>query len=209
MQRQFLIFDADDTLWENNIYFEAAFDRFCEFLAHSSMSPAEIRGILDEIEIANTKIHGYGSRNFARNLAACYKHLAERDISEADLQAVMDFAHTILEQPIELLDGVEETIDELAGRHALTIFTKGDQEEQQIKIDRSGLARYFDHAAIVKEKNEQAYRKLADERGFCSEQTWMVGNSPKSDICPALNAGLECRVCSSPTHLGFGAGRGT
>ncbi|MDQ2712785.1 MAG: HAD hydrolase-like protein [Acidobacteriota bacterium] len=198
MRRQFLIFDADDTLWENNIYFEAAFDQFCDFLAHSSMSPAAIRSILDEIEIANTKIHGYGSRNFARNLAACYKHLAERDISEADLRVVMDFAHTILEQPIELLDGVEETIDELARRHALTIFTKGDPEEQQIKIDRSGLARYFDHAAIVKEKNEPAYRKLADERGFFPGQTWMVGNSPRSDIWPALDAGLNAVFVPHP-----------
>ena len=198
MQRRFLIFDADDTLWENNIYFEAAFDQFCDFLAHSSLSPTDIRGILDEIEIANAKIHGYGSRNFARNLAACYERLTQRDISEVDLVIVKDFAHTILERPIKLLDGVEDTINTLAERNALTIFTKGDPEEQQIKIDRSGLARFFEHSAIVKEKDEPAYRALAENRGFVPEHTWMIGNSPKSDICPALKAGLNAIFVPHP-----------
>ncbi len=191
MPRFSLIFDADDTLWENNIYFEAAFDQFCDFLAHSSMSPVEVRAVLDDIETANTRIHGYGSRNFARNLSACYQHLAQREIAENDLYIVMDFAHAILERPIELLDGVRETIEELAGRHTLTIFTKGDPEEQRIKIERSGLAPYFAHAAIVKEKNERAYRDLAAARAFRPPETWMIGNSPKSDIKPALEAGLN------------------
>ena len=88
--RQFLIFDADDTLWENNIYFEEAFDRFYDYLSHSSMSSAEVRGVLDEIEMTNARIHGYGSKNYARNLTECYRHLAERHIAEADLKAVQD-----------------------------------------------------------------------------------------------------------------------
>jgi putative hydrolase of the HAD superfamily len=198
LTRQHLIFDADDTLWENNIYFETAFEQFCEYLAHSSMSPEEIRAVLDEIEMTNAKIHGYGSRNFARNLATCYQHLAERDIAEADLRVVQDFAHAILEHPIELLEGVEETLLELSSRHELTMFTKGDSEEQRIKIDRSGLACYFQHAAIVKEKHEPAYRQLAAERGFQLEKTWMVGNSPKSDINPALAAGLSAVYVPHP-----------
>ena len=188
--RQNLIFDADDTLWENNIYFEEAFEQFCDYLAHSSMNPAEIRAVLDEIEIANAKLYGYGSKNFARNLATCYRHLSERHIAEKDLKTVMEFAHAILERPMELIEGVPETVAELSERHDLTIFTKGDEEEQRIKIDRSGIARYFRHAAVVKEKNQQAYRELAQERGFFSESTWMIGNSPKSDINPSLAAGL-------------------
>jgi putative hydrolase of the HAD superfamily len=190
-KRQFLIFDADDTLWENNIYFEAAFDQFCNFLAHSSMAPADVRAVLDEIEHVNSRIHGYGSRNFARNLAECYQHLSEREISDQDLKTVMDFAHAILERPMELIDGVAETVKELAGRHVLTLFTKGDPEEQRLKIDRSGLRDYFDHAAIVREKDESAYRKLSSERNFIAEDTWMIGNSPKSDIAPALKVGLN------------------
>jgi putative hydrolase of the HAD superfamily len=198
MQRQFLILDADDTLWENNIYFEAAFDQFCDYLAHSSLSAAEIRGVLDEIEGANAKIHGYGCRNFARNLGECLRCLAERDIRDADLEAVQEFAHAILEKPIELMDGVEETVAELSGRHDLTVFTKGDPEEQRLKIERSGLARYFQHTAIVKEKDQAAYHQLAAARAFLPERTWMIGNSPKSDINPALAAGLKAVYIPHP-----------
>lgn len=189
--RQNLIFDADDTLWENNIYFEEAFERFYEYLSHSSMSAAEVRGVLDEIEGTNAKIHGYGSKNYARNLEECYRHLAERHIADADLKAVQDFAHHILEKPIELIDGVEDTVAQLAQRHSLTLFTKGDSEEQRLKIDRSGLRDYFEHAAIVKEKNQAAYLDLAQQRKFDPACTWMIGNSPKSDINPSLAAGLN------------------
>jgi putative hydrolase of the HAD superfamily len=198
MQRQFLILDADDTLWENNIYFEAAFDQFCDYLAHSSLSAAEIRGVLDEIEAANAKIHGYGCRNFARNLGECLRRLAERDIRDADLKVVQEFAHAILDKPIELMDGVEETVAELSERHDLTVFTKGDSEEQRLKIERSGLAHYFQHTAIVKEKDQAAYHQLAAARAFLPERTWMIGNSPKSDINPALAAGLKAVYIPHP-----------
>ena len=85
---------------------------------------------------------------------------------DADLEAVKEFAHAILEKPIELMDGVEETVAELSERHDLTVFTKGDPEEQRLKIERSGLSRYFEHTAIVKEKNKAAYHQLAAERAF-------------------------------------------
>lgn len=191
MRRSFLIFDADDTLWENNIYFEAAFDQFCEYLNHSSLSPQQVRSVLDEIEIVNAQIHGYGSKNFARNLAQCFQHLSEREVSDRDLEAVQEFAYAILRRPIELIPGVLDTVAELSERHELTVFTKGDPDEQRLKIDRSGIAKYFQHSAIVKEKNEPAYRQLTTEREFVPERTWMIGNSPKSDINPALAAGLS------------------
>jgi putative hydrolase of the HAD superfamily len=196
--RQSLIFDADDTLWENNIYFEHAFEQFCCYLAHSSMSPGQIRDVLDEIEIANIKIHGYGSVNFARNLSECYRRLAERDISDRDLQAVKEYAYDILKRPVELLPGVVETLDELSPRHDLTLFTKGDPEEQRLKLDRSGLRDHFHHVAIVKEKDVAAYRQLATERGTEPARTWMIGNSPKSDINPALAAGLRAVFVPHP-----------
>ena len=193
-----MIFDADDTLWENHIYFEEAFEQFCRYLAHSSMSPAQIRTVLDEIEAINAKVNGYGYRNFGHNLACCFQRLAERDISDTDLAAVREFAHAILERPVELLTGVAETVSELSSRHNLTIFTKGDPEEQRRKIDRSGLTEYFQQYAIVKEKNEPAYRELARQRRFPSGATWMIGNSPKSDINPALAAGLNAVYVPHP-----------
>jgi putative hydrolase of the HAD superfamily len=187
----FLIIDADDTLWENNIYFERAFDEFVEFLAHSSLSPREVRDVLDDIERANAKIHGYGSLNFARNLAETYRHLVERDVCDDDVRTVMGLAERILECPTEVIQGVPETLEYLAGRHDLTLFTKGSPDEQRLKIDRSGLWRWFQHTAIVKEKDAAAYRALVAERGMDPAETWMIGNSPKSDINPALAAGLN------------------
>lgn len=190
VERQHLIIDADDTLWENNVYFEQAFDEFVEFLAHSTLAPAEVRGVLDQIELVNREIHGYGALNFGRNLRQCYQRLAEREISAGDLDRVMSFAQRILEQPLELIEGVPETIARLAARHELILFTKGHPEEQAYKIEVSGLAPHFRHTAIVKEKDAASFRALVEECGLAPERTWMVGNSPRSDINPALEIGL-------------------
>jgi putative hydrolase of the HAD superfamily len=189
--RQHLIFDADDTLWENNIYFERAFDEFCEYLGHSSLTPDEIRAILDEIEIHNNRIHGYGALNFGRNLSQCYLRLAERAVNEHDLARVTAMAHRILDQEVDLMPGVAETLPFLAEKHELTLFTKGHPDEQNRKINLSGLRPLFAHCEVVKEKNREAYLRLAEVRGFDHEHTWMIGNSPKSDINPALAAGLR------------------
>jgi putative hydrolase of the HAD superfamily len=189
--RQFLIIDADDTLWENNIYFERAFDEFVAFLDHSSMTAGEVREVLDTIEDTNAKIHGYGTLNFARNLRQTYERLCERSISEEDVRTVIGFAERILECPMEVIDGVAGTLEYLTERHDLTLFTKGHPEEQKLKIDRSGLASFFAHTAIVREKDAAAYRQLVTERGMQADRTWMIGNSPKSDINPALEAGLN------------------
>ena len=198
MTRLSLLIDADDTLWENNIYFERAFDAFCDFLDHSSLTPPQVREILNEIELMNAKIHGYGSLNFGRNLLQAYRHLSERAIRVDDLRHVLSLAERILEQPIELIEGVEETLQYLAERHDLTLFTKGHPEEQRLKVDRSGLGRYFGHTAIVKEKDADAYSRLAVERELARNLTWMIGNSPKSDINPALAAGLNAVLVPHP-----------
>ncbi len=191
MTPQFLIIDADDTLWENNIYFERAFEEFVDFLAHSTLSPAQVRDVLDEIEMVNAKIHGYGSLNFGRNLAETYRHLVEREVREQDVRTVMSFAARILECPMEVIDGVAATLEYLSARHDLTLFTKGHPDEQTLKIERSGLRPWFAHTAIVKEKDAAAYRALVAGRGMDPARTWMIGNSPKSDINPALEAGLN------------------
>jgi putative hydrolase of the HAD superfamily len=189
--RQHLLIDADDTLWENNIYFEEAFEDFVAFLAHSSLTAVEIRGILDEIELANIKVHGYGAENFARNLCQCYDRLVERDIEKGDVERIMSLAERIMSQPIEAIEGVPETLEYLSLRHDLTLFTKGQEEEQKLKVDRSGLGVFFGHTAVVREKDAATYGELVRERRLDPERTWMIGNSPKSDINPALAAGLN------------------
>jgi putative hydrolase of the HAD superfamily len=208
-----LIVDADDTLWENNIYFERAFDDFVDFLSHSTLQPNEVRAVLDEIELVNNKTHGYGSKNFARNLGQCYERLVEREVGPEDLRTIMAFAERIIQHPLELIDGVASTLEYLASRHDLTLFTKGHPEEQKLKIDRSGLAIYFGHTAIVKEKDADSYAALVRERAMDPQRAWMIGNSPKSDINPALAAGLNAVYVPHErtwhlerTELGTGAG---
>ncbi len=189
--RQNLLIDADDTLWENNIYFERAFDAFVSFLDHSLLTAEQIRSTLDEIELASIKIHGYGAENFGRNMCQCYERLVERNIQPGDAGRIMELANDIMSQPIELIEGVQETLEYLSLRHDLTLFTKGHPEEQKLKVDRSGLGIYFGHSAIVREKDAPTYEALVVERQLEPSRTWMVGNSPKSDINPALEAGLN------------------
>jgi putative hydrolase of the HAD superfamily len=198
LTRLSLLIDADDTLWENNIYFERAFDDFCDFLDHSALTPVQVRDVLNEIELVNSKIHGYGSKNFGRNLQQAYQHLVEREIKDDDLGHVLSLAERILEQPIEVIDGVEETLGYLSERHELTLFTKGNPDEQLMKVDRSELGRYFAHTAVVKEKDAPAYSRIVVERGLAQDFTWMIGNSPKSDINPALEAGLNAVLVPHP-----------
>jgi putative hydrolase of the HAD superfamily len=193
-----LLIDADDTLWENNIYFEQAFDTFCNFLDHSALTPQQVRDVLNEIELVNAKSQGYGSMKFGRNLQQAYRHLAEREIRDDDLRHVLSLAERILEQPMVVIEGVEETLGYLSERHELTLFTKGHPDEQLLKVDRSGLGRYFAHKTVVKEKDVEAYSRLVEERGLTRESTWMIGNSPKSDINPALDAGLHAVLVPHP-----------
>lgn len=186
--------DADDTLWENNVFFERAFDRFVAHLNHATLSAPEVRAALDEIEHVNNRIHGYGSANFARNLRQCLERLAERALLDADRSCIEEIEHGLLHHPMELIEGVEETLAYLSERHHLTLCTKGAPEEQRTKLERSGLGRYFHDVEVVKEKDVELYRRLGTARSLA----WMVGNSPKSDINPALAAGLSAVYIPHP-----------
>jgi putative hydrolase of the HAD superfamily len=189
--RQFLLIDGDDTLWENNVYFEQAIEAFIDFLAHSSMSREQVRAALDEVEHMNIRVHGYGSASFTRNLRETYERLAERDLQTRDIEHVLQLGERIATQPMQLLPDVEETVRYLAGRHDLMLLTKGHPEEQRLKIERSGLEALFSATAVVHEKAEETYRAIVQERQLDRARTWMIGNSPRSDINPALAAGLN------------------
>jgi putative hydrolase of the HAD superfamily len=188
--RLHLIIDADDTLWENNVYFERAIDEFIAFVDHSSMSKEEVRAAFNEIERATARVHGYGARAFSRSLRDCYARLTGRIDDEENLRTVMRLGERILEQEIELLPGVEETLAALSQRHHLVVFTKGHPGEQRLKIERSGIDRHFADFEIVPEKDAAAFRALLTRLGASPERSWMVGNSPKSDINPALAIGM-------------------
>lgn len=189
-----LLIDADDTLWENNIYFEHAIHDFITFLDHSRLSHAEVRTVLDDIE----RLMGYGSINFTKSLVETYRRLAERDPKDADVRQVREFGERILSQPLQLLDGVRETLVYLATRHDLTLLTKGDADEQRLKVERSGIEDLFQRVIIVDEKNIATYQRIIHELQIDPERTWMVGNSPRSDINPALAAGLRAVYIPHP-----------
>jgi putative hydrolase of the HAD superfamily len=188
---QFLLIDGDDTLWENNVYFEQAIEAFIDFLAHSSMSRDQVRAALDEIERMNVAVHGYGSASFTKNLRQTYERLTERDLRPHDIEHVVQLGERIATQPMQLLPDVAETVRYLAGRHDLMLLTKGHLEEQRLKIERSGLEAFFSATAIVHEKDEETYRGIVRERQLDPARTWMIGNSPRSDINPAVAAGLR------------------
>ena len=188
--RKHLVIDGDDTLWENNVFFEEAAEAFIDFLSHSSLTRQQVRAALDEVERLNLATHGYGSAAFGRNLQETYGRLAERNVRTEDLDHLMELGRAVVSQPMQLRPGVEDTLVRLATRHDLTLFTKGEQEEQSLKVERSGLTGYFDRVEVTPEKDVAAYRELVERHGFDERATWMIGNSPKSDINPALAAGL-------------------
>lgn len=193
LDRQTLLLDADDTLWENNVYYERAFDEFVDFLAHEHLTSAEIREVLDGFEIAN----GFGARAFAKSLAETFARISG-STDESTLREVEQFGLRILEIEMEVMPGVEETLISLRPYHDLFLFTKGDLEEQQLKIERSGIGHYFDAHVVAADKKMHTYAELADSMGLEPERTWMVGNSTRSDIQPALEAGLHAVYIPHP-----------
>jgi putative hydrolase of the HAD superfamily len=188
---QVLVFDADDTLWENNHLFERVIDDYLEWLSHPTMTPAEIRAALLDIEAANAVAHGYGSEVFLRSLRDCFDHLRERPATAEEHAAIDELARPLLEHRVEPGPGVVETLEVLGPRHQLLLLTKGATDEQQRKIDASELARHFRHIHIVSEKDVGTYRWLLETRALDPAASWMIGNSPKSDIAPARAAGMR------------------
>ncbi|HKD80166.1 MAG TPA: HAD family hydrolase [Candidatus Angelobacter sp.] len=189
---QTLLIDCDDTLWENNIYFERTIADFIERLNHRHMNPQEVRLFLNEVERETILERGYGSHSFAHSLVTCFERLAQEPISQELHEFIWGFAHRVSTSALEIISGVPETLDYLNRRgHHLVVMTKGNITEQAGKVERSGLKAYFAAVEIVAEKNPSAYKDVVSKYVFEPEDTWMVGNSPKSDINPAMAAGIN------------------
>jgi putative hydrolase of the HAD superfamily len=188
---QTLLIDADDTLWENNIYFERAIARFISFLNHREYSPEQVRLILNDVEQESILMHGYGLHSFAHSLVATFEKLSVDPVTPELHERIHSFAHQIADHPIEILPGVPETLQYLGERHHLIMMTKGNPTEQTGKVERSGLKEYFSAVEIVAEKDESTYRSAIAKYALPVDTCWMVGNSPKSDVNPALAAGLH------------------
>jgi putative hydrolase of the HAD superfamily len=196
--KQVLIFDADDTLWENNVRFERVINDYLDWLKHPTLDKTQLRGILDDIEHANIPTLGYGSKALLQSLGEVFEHLYERPVTAQERQEIDELALALRDHQVELVPQVAETLAELGSRHELLLLTKGQPDEQQGKLDASGLAHHFSSVHIVPEKNTSTYRTLADERALDVSITWMIGNSPNSDILPARGAGMNAVFIPNP-----------
>jgi len=188
---QTLLIDADDTLWENNIYFERAIAKFISFLNHHKFSPEQVRGVLNDVERECIVTHGYGLHSFGLALVHTFERLNVHPVTPELHAQIRGFAHSIQDHPIELLPEIRETLQYLSARHRLILMTKGAVAEQSGKIERSQLKEHFAGIEIVAEKDVAAYDSMVKKYDLTREATWMVGNSPRSDINPALAAGLH------------------
>lgn len=191
MARHTLLIDADDTLWENNVFFEKAIEHFVSQLETLGYTREYIRHILNETERRNIRQHGYGVRSFRRSLEDTYLKLAGNSARREMVKEIEQMAGELEATPPQILEGVPETLAYLSKHHRLILLTKGEAAEQAGKVERSGLQAYFDAIEIVHEKETGTYQRLVEQHKIVKTHGWMVGNSPRSDINPALQAGLN------------------
>ena len=193
MGKPTLILDADDTLWATNIFYERATDAFVERMAREGFDPTEARSVFEEVERERVPQAGYSPIEFARSKVIAYRHLCQLHGRQPDPrveQEVEAIGRQVLEFPIILLDGVAEALPCLSQRCRLILLTKGDPQVQHDKLARSGLAPYFEAIHVVPEKGPEVLRGLLERHGLDPQQTWVVGDSPRSDINPALEVGI-------------------
>jgi len=193
METLTIILDADDTLWENNVFYEDATDGFVERMAAEGYDPQEARETFVRIEHERVVQVGYAPEEFVRSMVIAYRHLCRRHGRAPRVEIeeeVADIGRQVIDYPIALLEGVADTLPRLQRRCRLILLTKGDLKTQQGKVDRSGLACHFDAVHVVPEKRPEVLVELLTRYDLDPGQTWMVGNSPRSDVNPALAAGI-------------------
>jgi len=181
-------FDADDTLWYNEIIFERAHERYRALLARHHGRAAVDRELY-ATEMRNLELYGYGIKSFALSAIETAIHLTEGRIAAEEIQQILALAKEMLAHPVELLPGVRETVAALATTHTLLVITKGDLRDQERKMAASGLAPHFRAVEILSEKDSPAYERVLRRHGVASAEFLMVGNSLKSDILPVLALG--------------------
>ncbi len=188
-----LLVDADDTLWETEIHYKQCFADLAGLMATQGFEVQEALHTIEQVERERVPQFGYAPVEFCRSLVIAYQRLCQRharSVDEQVSQQVWQIGQRVVDFPITLLDGVAETLAQLGGRYRLLLLTKGDPDVQRGKLARSGLAGFFEAVHVVAEKDVAVFRELAAHHRLEPERTWMVGNSPRSDINPALAAGL-------------------
>jgi len=189
--RQVLLIDADDTLWETNRRFQRTFKAFFEIVSRLGLTAEQVRRRVEEAEHDRIRRHGYGESKYIETLVETYQALAGSRAQASDIEAIRGLAQRLFGNPLRIFDGVRETLPYLAERHRLFLFTKGDFEEQGRKVAGTDLGNFFESREIVPEKNSEVYQAFVERHRLPPEAVWMIGDSPRSDINPALAVGLN------------------
>ena len=188
MNLKVIAFDADDTLFVNETYFLETEQKFCglmsDYLSHQGISQE-----LFKIEIDNLEIYGYGIKAYILSMIEAAMRISNNTISVEVIQKIIEYGKELLDKPIILLDGVEETLKALHGNYKLVVATKGDLLDQRRKLHNSGLGHYFHHIEVMADKQEKDYSDLIKRLDIQAEEFFMIGNSLKSDVLPVLAIG--------------------
>lgn len=183
-------FDADDTLWANEPFYQDVEKEFCQIMK-PYLTEKETSEELFKTEMQNLEIYGYGAKGFLLAMIETALRATEGKITSAEINQILDIGKTLLAMPIQLLEGVENVLQKLQGSYKLILITKGDLLDQERKLQKSGLIDYFHHIEIMSDKHENNYKKLLARLDIQPEEFLMVGNSIKSDILPVINIGAK------------------
>lgn len=188
MNLKVIAFDADDTLFVNEPYFQETEAKFCSLMS-DYLSQQGLSQELFRVEIQNLDLYGYGIKGYILSMIEAAIKISNKTISIEIVEKIIQYGKELLQKPIELLDGVEETLTQLHGKYKLIVATKGDLKDQQSKLHRSGLGQYFHHIEVMADKQEGNYEKLLNRLEINAEEFFMIGNSLKSDVLPVLAIG--------------------
>ena len=188
MNNKIIAFDADDTLWHNEPYFDEAQERFCA-LFQDFASSQEILGLILNHQVKNLPLYGFGIKAFTLSMIETALLLTQNNITGTGIEKVIAIGKDLLQKPVELLPNVEEVLQELQGKYKLVVATKGDLKDQHRKLHDSNLGKYFHHIEVLSDKTELDYTKMLARLDCQPEDFVMIGNSLKSDVLPILNIG--------------------
>lgn len=183
-------FDADDTLWVNETYFRDTEEKFAELL-DGYETKNKIDQELFKMEMANLESYGYGIKGFMLSMIESALDLSNNKVPQQTISEILNLGKKMIAHPVELLDGVEEVLSKLAGKYRLIVLTKGDLLDQERKLDKSGLSKYFHHVEVLSDKKENNYSNLLEHLNIDVNEFLMIGNSLKSDVLPILNIGAK------------------
>ncbi len=185
-----IAFDADDTLWVNEPYFREAEEEFAKLLS-AYETENKIHQELYKKEIDNLPLYGYGVKGFMLSLIECALELSNYQLSNDAIEQIIEIGKTMLNKPIELLEGVEEVLSKLKGNYKIILATKGDLLDQERKLKKSGLLHYFDHIEVLSDKKGANYKRLIHSLDIQPTELLMIGNSLKSDVLPLIDIGAQ------------------